>query len=71
MAICDKIRYHSIHNNKFQMARIFMINFIFIDLPTVQSNVNQALNSLSVRILSDNETLNEARAKPHICTQLK
>ena len=53
------------------MARIFMINFIFIDLPTVQSNVNQALNSLSVRILSDNETLNEARAKPHICTQLK
>ena len=43
-----------------------MINFIFIDLPTVQSNVNQALNSLSVRILSDNETLNEARAKPHL-----
>ena len=48
------------------MARIFMINFIFIDLPTVQSNVNQALNSLSVRILSDNEMLNEARAKPHL-----
>ena len=43
-----------------------MIHFMFIDLPTVQSNVNQALNSLSVRILSDNETLNEARAKPHL-----
>ena len=47
------------------MTRFFMINFIIIDPPTVQSNVNQALNSLSVRILSDNETLNEARAKPH------
>ena len=48
------------------MTRIFMINFIFIDLPTVQIYLNQALNSLSVRILSDNETLNEARAKPHM-----
>ena len=48
------------------MTRIFVINFIFIDLPTVQSYLNQALNSLSVRILSDNETLNEARAKPHM-----
>ena len=45
---------------------MFMVNFIFVDLPTVQSNVNQALNSLSARILSDNETLNEARAKPHL-----
>ena len=48
------------------MTKMLLINFIFVDLPTVQSNVNQALNSLSVRILSDNETLNEARAKPHM-----
>ena len=48
------------------MTKMFMVNFIFVDLPTVQSNVNQALNSLSVRILSDNETLNEARAKPQM-----